>query len=436
VVNFTALNLSKAFRGTVITPDNAWYGTARSTFNGMVNREPAAIAYCRSEEDVAYVVDAAVNAGVPLTVRSTGHSVSGRCIADGAIIVDVSPMSRVIVEQSGSRIVVGGGATWRATDAECEKFGVAVTGGTVSSTGVAGLTLGGGIGWLLPSFGLACDSLTAARVVTSDARVIAANDDDTPDLMSALRGSGFGRGVITEFTFAANRLLPIVGGSIYVDLAYMHSWLDPLTEVFRSPPTCLMLSPSFSFWRDQPVLSVDLALHGPDIAQIDLVNRLNALPGVLHNSVGPRSYTSLQTMLDEPSRNGLRSYWRAGYLNLVNPELLEALAQVFRATPSKDTAIILEHLHSAFIAPRRPSGFPARNARFSILVAATWKRAQADEENREWLESAWKVAARYLSDAPGYANYLSEFTPEARPRCVSSAVGQERLPPDPHGIFV
>lgn len=429
---FDVRNLGTKFLGEILTPADPQFPAACRIYNSAIVRRPAAVALCRSENDVRLVVRAARNSGVPVTVRSTGHGIAGRCIADGAVVVDVRHMDHVHVEPAA--ITVGGGATWRQVDAASQRAGLAVTGGTVSSTGVAGLTLGGGIGWLLPSFGLACDSLLSARIVTGDGSIIDADDELTPDLMWALRGSGHGLGVVTEFRFRPHRLRPVLAGSWMVELDRLGPWLTVITDLLCEPMPGMMVGPSFLVRDGRRVLSLDIALHGPTPEHCARIEGLRRMPGIVADTVRWRSYVSLQTMIDNPSRSGLRSYWRAGYPATVTGELVGALAEQFRLSPSPHTILFLENLHGAFARPELPNSFPTREPRFSALLSGSWREPEADDLNMSWIESTWAVVAPHLRAQTSYVNYSSDpmhSGPEnalERLRRLASQV-------DPDGVF-
>jgi hypothetical protein len=407
---FDAPELKHRLGDRLVLPGAHNYAKARAIFNSAIDRRPAAVAYCRFEEDVCLVVDAARKCGANVVVRSAGHSVSGRCLANDAVVVDVSGMNGVAVDRRG--IVVGGGATWSQLDAVSAAAGVAVTGGTVSTTGVAGLTLGGGIGWLLPSFGLASDSLIGARLVTADGKAMEANDADDPDVMWALRGSGRSLGVVTELRFEPHPIRPLYAGSFTVALDRVERWAGPIADLMTEPFPSLMLGPSFLFRDGMAVLSLDLAMHGPSPAQRAAIDALRGLPGIVGDTVRQRSYVSLQTMIDEPNRSGLRSYWMAAYPSTVPPELVAALAGQFSRSPSQDSVLFLETLHGAFTRPRLPSSFPSREPRFSALVVGAWRNAADDRRNRAWIESVRESLSPYLSTQPPYSNYSSDAVPE------------------------
>jgi hypothetical protein len=425
--------LAGGFGDRLVLPGDARYGQARMAFNAAIDRNPAAVLYCVSEDDIRRVIGLAANEGLPVVVRSTGHNIAGRSVADGAVVVDVSGIDGVVADGRG--IVVGGGATWRKVDAVSEQDGVAVTGGTVSSTGVAGLTLGGGIGWLLPSFGLSCDSLVSARLVTATGEVVEANDTDTPELMWALRGSGTCPGVVTEFRFLAHPLRPIHAGSLTVELDRLEVWAGAVSELLEEPGPSLMVGPSFVFRHGEPMLSLDIAMHGPDARDLARIEALRRLPGITGDTVRDRTYCSLQTMIDEPSRKGLRSYWTAGYPESAPPELIIGLASEFRRSPSEHSVLFLENLHGAFARPRFSSSFPSRVPRLSTLVTGAWPEASEDERNLAWISAVRNVLSSYLSNRAPYGNYSSELPIVSLGKGSEERLANVRTEFDPQGLF-
>ncbi len=227
--------------GTVIGPDHDGYDGARQTFNGTIDRRPAMIVQCRSTPDVVAAVQAARSAGLPIAIRGGGHSVAGHAVADGALVVDLREMRRVEVDP-GRRIArAQGGALWEDVDLATTAHGLATTGGTFGDTGIGGLTLTGGIGFLMGTFGLTCDNLVRAEVVTADGSVVIAGEDGDPELLWALRGGGGNFGVVTEFEFAVHPLAPIQSGDISVPLEHAREGLAAVADLARQAPPELVM---------------------------------------------------------------------------------------------------------------------------------------------------------------------------------------------------
>ncbi len=219
--------------GTVIRPDHDGYDAARVTFNGTIDRRPAAIIQCRSTDDVVAAVQAARGAGLPIAVRGGGHSVAGHAVADGALVVDLREMRRVEVDPERRIARAQGGALWEDVDLATTAHGLATTGGTFGDTGIGGLTLTGGIGFLMGTLGLTCDNLVRAEVVTADGSVVIAGEDGDPELLWALRGGGGNFGVVTEFEFALHPLGPIQSGDITVPLEHARAGLEVVADLAR-----------------------------------------------------------------------------------------------------------------------------------------------------------------------------------------------------------
>ena len=214
--NGTLQELRDTLRGGLLVPGDARYDPARAVWNGMIDRHPALIVRCAGVADVISAVQFARSQGLVVAVRGGGHSLAGFSTCDGGMVVDLAPMKEIRVDPGLSRVTVEGGVIWQELDAETQAFGLAVTGGPISTTGIGGFALGGGIGWLMRKYGLACDNLEGADVVTADGRLVHASTSENPDLLWGLRGGGGNFGVVTSFEFRLHRVGPIVlGGPVF-----------------------------------------------------------------------------------------------------------------------------------------------------------------------------------------------------------------------------
>ena len=416
----------------MVLPEDPEFDCARQVFNSAVDRFPAAVLYCRSDSDVQMAVRAARESGRKVVVRSTGHSVSGRSVADDAIVVDLSEM-RHVDSLGGGLFACEGGATWRDFDMVSSTEGYAVAGGTVSTTGVGGLTLGGGIGWLLPSVGLACDSLIGADVVMADGEKRYLNDRIDAEVMRSLRGLGHGLGIATRLYFKAHPLAELVGGSIVFDLdRRSRDTALHVCELMSKPPKSLMLSPSFLYKDSRPVMSIDLVFAGAGASELALLERIENSSKIVYSSVRARSYMSVQSMLDAPSRRGLRSRWQHTYLHAVESEQFDIIADLLSRAPSSQSIIFFEHYHGAYVKPPLASAFPNRDARFSLLATASWSRTADDGANFSWLNRINEAMRPWQSLHSGYINYASELEAAAWRRYDIDV--RRRL--DPDGVFV
>jgi FAD/FMN-containing dehydrogenase len=229
--------------GRLVEPADSLYERARRVFNGDIDRYPRAIAYCESTSDIRSCLEAAGSADLRVGIRGSGHNIAGRPVVTGGLVIDMSAMKGVRVNPTAGQLSAKAGTTWAELDRAAESVGAAVPGGTVSSTGIVGLTMGGGIGWLLPSLGLACDKLVGAKLLTTSGELIAASDENTPDIMWALRGGGYGLGVVVEFTYGISAVGQILGGSVTYQGPDVAGRLVDLLGVLPALDDSCMLSP-------------------------------------------------------------------------------------------------------------------------------------------------------------------------------------------------
>src|SRR5436190_7070691 len=294
---------------SALLPGAPGYDEARISFNGLLDRHPAAIVPCATTREVVAAVRVARAAGLPIDVRGGGHSVAGHALPDDALVVSLAPMRKVAVDSSARLAHAGGGALWEDVDAAAFAHGLAVTGGTFGDTGIGGLTLGGGIGWLVPVMGLTCDNLVEAEVVTADGSVVTAGPDGDSELLWALRGGGGNFGVVTRFTYRLVPIGPMFGGSIDYSLVAAGDVYARLIEVVEGWPTAFMPTMAMGRGADGvPELTVLLAVvDGSDGEAIAATLRRD-LP-VRSEDVGPRTYLELQALAGRLPF-GLRHYWK------------------------------------------------------------------------------------------------------------------------------
>ena len=342
---------ARGFTGRLVEPADPGYDGARAGWNGAIDRRPAAVAYAGDGEDVAAAIRAARSGGVPFTVRAGGHSVSGRSVRDGALCIDLRGLDEVTVDP-GSRLVrVGGGALLGEMDAATQEHGLAVPGGQISHTGVGGLTLGGGLGWLMRRHGLTIDSLVAAEVVLADGSTVRASADEHSDLFWALRGGGGDFGVVTSFEFRAHPVGPTVlagmlvypwdraGEAMRASRELMAGAPDELT-LFDALVTAPPHEPFPAELQGRPVAVVAVAWCG-DLAEGERVLaplRAGCPPAL--DLVGPMPYVALQSMLDATAPHGWRFYDRLHYLPEVSDEFIDDLIAGFERSPTPHSHVM------------------------------------------------------------------------------------------------
>lgn len=402
--------LRDALEGRLVMPGDAQYDTLRRVFNGAIDRRPAAIALCRAEDDILRALEASHAMGLRVSVRSSGHNVAGRCVQDGALLIDLSQRNEVRTNRKLRTVSVGAGVTWGELDASTQAFGLAVTGGTVPSTGVTGLTLGGGVGWLLPSFGLSCDNLRAARVLSTDGKAWNASDEEAPQLIRALRGGGYGLGVVVDLEFDLHPLDHVIGGAevyriddaVEVLGALEHRWSD-------FPPT-VMLSPALLWFGSEPVLELDVVVNGDgrDWERIKRHFPRKCVP--LSSTIRRRSYCDMQGMLDNPKRRGMGAYWKSGFVRALNREVVSALVEAIKSAPNDKCLMMIEHYHGQYAQGSwTRSAYPHRDESLNVLIVSSWEPGGQTNESgaRAWAVSTYDAIAGALT-GQDYCNYVSE----------------------------
>jgi FAD/FMN-containing dehydrogenase len=404
------------FVGRVIDPGDPGYDTARFGWNAAIDRRPAAVACATDADDVSAAIGAARAAGLPFTIRGGGHSVSGRSVVDGALCIDLRQMNRVEVDPARGVVRVGGGALLGELDAATQEHGLAVPAGQVSHTGVAGLTLGGGLGWLMRHHGLTIDSLLAADVVLASGDIVRASDSEHPDLFWALRGGGGDFGAVVSFEFRLHRVGPLVLAGM---LAY--PW-ESAREALRAsrdlmegaPPeltifdVLLTAPPGPPFPEDlqgRRVAVVSVAWSG-DLAEGErvLAPLRAACPAAL-DLVGPMPYVALQTMLDQTAPPGWRFYDRLHYLPEVSDGFIDSIVEGFESVPTPQSHVVTGWMGGAIdrVAPGE-TAFGHRDAR-----AFTWMIGCSGEEPLgpvvDWVRRLWDDTAGFAREGV-YVNAL------------------------------
>lgn len=388
---------------------DAGYDEARSIFNGMIDRRPAFIARCRDAEDVAKAVLFARGQGVPASVRGGDHSTAGSAVCEGGLMIDLSPMKSIRIDVAARTARVEPGVRWNEFDEAAQAHGLATTGGTVSDTGVAGLTLGGGLGWLAGRYGLACDNLLAAELVTAAGERLRVSDDENPDLFWAIRGGGGNFGIVTAFEF---RLHP-VGPQVYAGIV-AHA-LDRAPDVMRfyrefcaSIPDEVNTACALMTVPDVGKVVVLAACHCGSLEDGERSLRpLKEFGPPALDQLGPMPYLDFQTSLDPVFPRGRRYYWKAAFLSEIRDELIEIMPRQFATAPSPNTVFLLQQLgNAANRVPVEATAFAHRDARWDAVLMCGWDDPQEDQNQIEWTRSCYEAWRPYCADAI-YSNALS-----------------------------
>jgi FAD/FMN-containing dehydrogenase len=434
----------EGFSGQVLRPDDPGYDEARRVHNGLVDKRPALIARCRGTADVVAAVNLAREQGLEVAIRGGGHNVAGRAVTDGGVMVDLSLMKGIYVDPAGPSVRAQGGVTWAELNRETQVHGLAVTGGVVSTTGIAGLTLGGGFGWTMSTTGLAVDNLLSAEVVTADGSVHTANEAENADLFWALRGGGGNFGVVTWFEYRLNPVGPIVMGGLIA-----HPF-DAARDVLR-------------FWRDNHAAYPDelivfpVMVHAPDGSGTKLaallvghvgspeqaerdLEPLKSFGSPLDVQVGPMPYTILNSLIDEGFAKGLLNYWKAGFLSEVSDEVIDVIVERYAECPSPQTAIVLEAFQGAVSrVPVDATAVPHRTPGVNLNIASVWTDPAATDDNIAWTRATYDAVKPFMSGLR-YVNYLADDEKGEEPARAAYGPNYDRLVEvktkyDPENLF-
>ena len=406
--------------------DDPRYDDARTTFNALVDRRPVAIARCRNTADVVVALGIAAEHGLPVAVRGGGHNVAGHAVCDGGLVIELSGLNEIEVEAQTRTARAGGGATWRAFDAATQAHGLAAPGGTFGTTGVGGLTLGGGIGFLIGRHGLSCDNLVGAEVVTVDGSVLEANEAEHAELFWALRGGGGNFGVVTRLDFRLHELAEVVGGALVWPFGAAAEPMRVFRDVALQAPDDFSTQAVLGHSTETGacVFAVIVCSTGPD-EEPELLRRLRRVGGIQVDDVRQRPYLELQSMFDMPF--GLRHYWKGHFVRELPDALLDDLARAIDPERQRG-AILIEAIHGA--ASRTPRGATPvgfRDAAFNVSALGIWESPADDDEQIEWARGTAAAAAPYSLQGGGYLNYMQADEPVERVRAAYGAETFERL---------
>ena len=398
---------SARFQGDVLRPGTDSYESARKVWNGMIDRRPAVIVRCKSVSDVQNAVRLGRENDVPIAIRGGGHNAAGLAVCDDGVVIDLAGMRDVVVDPERRTVRAGGGATWRDLDAATAAHGLATTGGLISSTGIAGLTLGGGLGWLMRSYGMACDNLVSAEVVTADGQVLRASADSNPDLFWALRGGGGNFGVVTTFEYALYPVSTIFGGMLIYPLARARDVLRLYRDVTQSAPDALTVFSAMMHTPDgAPVIALPMCYNGPAEDGEHAIDEIRRFETPIAGEVGPMPYSALQTMLDEGFPSGLQVHWRSEFMQSIPDAFLDSAIETFQRVPSPLSALLLEHFGGAVSrVSQEATAFDQRDADYNFVIVSRWADPAVSEPNVAWARAASEMAKPYTTGRV-YVNYI------------------------------
>jgi FAD/FMN-containing dehydrogenase len=403
--------LRRRFSGEILTPDSPGYEAGRRLWNGMIDRKPAAIAYCRAPEDVTAAVQFSGEQNIYPSVRAGGHNVAGFALVEDGLVIDISQMKAIQVDAGKQIAQSQTGLLWGEFDAATQAHGLATTGGVISTTGVAGLTLGGGVGWLMGRCGLSCDNTLSYDVVTSKAELVRASDTENRDLFWALKGGAGNFGVVTSITFRLYPITTVISGFIFYPLTEGRDVLRRYRDFVTSglPDELIVYAAVIRLPDGAPVVSIIPAFCGSKLsAGESYIAELTRFGSVIANTTQRMPYTAMQKMLDPFAPAGIRSYWKSNFLQTLSDDAIDAFVQFAAACPSPQTFSILEHSHgAAALVPVSDTAFPVRSEGFDLVILSLWQDPQHDAENVQWTR-AFCSAMRSWSAGSVYVNALSE----------------------------
>jgi FAD/FMN-containing dehydrogenase len=404
--------LSGTFSGQLLRPSDAGYDEARKVHNGLVDKRPALIVRCRGVADVVDAVDLARKLGLEVAVRGGGHNVAGRATIDGGLVIDLSLMKGIYVDPEGRTVRAQGGVTWGELNRETQLHGLAVTGGVVSSTGIAGLTLGGGLGWLMGKYGLALDNLRSLELVTAEGKVVRTSQDEEPDLFWAVRGGGGNFGVATSFEYRLHPVGPTVTAGLVV---HPFDGARNLLRFFRDSTASL---------PDEHTIFAALT-HAPDGSGTKVAAMATCHCGSLEagekamrplkgfgspvvDAVGPMPYCQLNRMLDGAFPRGAFNYWKSSFLAGLSDDAIDTMITCFGRCPTPMGQLLLEHVHGATARVGvGDTAFPHRAEGYNFLVLSQWTNAADNDACIAWARETYAEMQPFFASGR-YVNYLGD----------------------------
>ncbi|GKZ14289.1 FAD-binding oxidoreductase [Haladaptatus sp. T7] len=441
--------LRAQLKGELVTPDDPDYDEERSVWNGMINKRPAMVARCDGVADVRAAVNVAREYDLPVAVRGGGHGVAGRAVVDGGLVIDLEPMHWVRVDPETRRVRAGAGATWGDVDRETQPFGLAVPGGVVSDTGIAGLTLGGGMGHLRRKYGLSCDNLVSADVVTADGEFLTASEDEHEDLFWALRGGGGNFGIVTAFEYEAHPVGP--------DVATCFVWYDgeQAEEVLRKfrayaadAPDEVSLLPFYAWvpdlpefpeesWGDSTVALLGCYAGDPAEGEAEL-QPVREFAEPITDFSGTMPYVELQSMLDEDYPNGRYYYWKSLYIDELSDDIIDAIVGCAERCPVPlSTVDVWQGGGALSRVGETETAFAHRDAPYGLNFEANWDDPRQTDAAVAWVRESVAEMREFPAVRGQYVNFpgLEEESSEVPFGENADRLAEIKAEYDPEGVF-
>jgi hypothetical protein len=428
-------SLKKNFSGQLLTKENKDYNEARLIWNGMINKHPALIARCKNSEDVSLVVKFARNNNLLTSVRGGGHNVAGNAVCDGGLMIDLSLMNNISIDKKKMAAVAEPGCTLGNADEATQKYGLVIPAGIVTSTGIAGLTLGGGFGWLSRKWGLTCDHLISAEVVTAGGEIIHVSSDENPDLFWGLKGGGGNFGIVTSFEFNLRELGPEIAGGLILYkleetekvLAFYNEFISTAPReittviVYRNCPPAPFIKEEF---HGKPVFGIGALYAGKAEKGMEVLKPLKSFGSPIADVVVPKPFVTHQAMLDAGQPKGACYYWKSEYTKDISKDLSSKFVEQTLNMSSTASIIAAFQLGGAITdIGEEDTAYSFRNAGFALNINTQWQNHSDPEKHISWARKTQQFSTPY-SMGGGYINFASSDETQER---VAATYGEKKF---------
>lgn len=393
--------------GKIFLKGDKEYDEARAIWNGMFDRYPALIVRCKVINDIVEAVNFARNHDLLLSIRGAGHNVAGNAVCEGGIMIDLSLMKAITVDEENSVVRAEAGVTWNELDQKTVPLGLATTGGTVSSTGIAGLTLGGGVGWLMAKYGFTCDNLLSVEMVTAEGEIITASDHQNKDLFWAVRGGGGNFGVVSSFTYQLHPMgKTILGGMVLFPIEQAKEVLGFYRDYSDNSPDDLTVFAGLMTTPDgTQAVAIIVGWFGVLAEGYKHLEPLRTFGSPLADLIGEIPYNQLQSLFDPACPYGMRRYWKSGFIPNLSDDILDVIVKHSSISVSPLSFILFFHIHG--VAARKEmdeTAFCARKKQWDFDIVSQWVDAKEDSLNINWTRAFWKEIEPFTKGV--YINHL------------------------------
>ncbi|CAB3772430.1 FAD-binding oxidoreductase [Paraburkholderia humisilvae] len=405
----TVKRFINAFAGEVLLPGDADYDSARTLWNASIDKRPGLIARCTSTADVARVVTFARINNLLVSIKGGGHNVAGHALCDDGIVIDLAPMNRVTVDAASHTVIVQAGARLEDVDRETHQHGLAVPAGVMSKTGVGGLTLGGGIGWLSRKYGLTCDNLLSCELVSAQGEVLQVHGASHSDLFWALRGGGGNFGVVTSFSFRAHPVSTVLGGAIVYPREHAATVLRFYRDFMLTAPDELTAYVGMiSTPEGIPATAIMMCYCGNPAAGEPIVQQLRTVAPRVFEAIQPMPFPAMQKLADPSSPDGIHNYWRSTFVNELSDAAIAVIVEQSNQAPS-ELSVVLVQIFSGAVnkVDAAATAFPHRNAGFNVAIEAKWPDTVQSARNIAWTRG-FSDALKPFSSYTCLVNFLGD----------------------------